>query len=327
MPGVWIEKRQTKRGIRRYIRTRRADGTKDCAPAGPYLKTAIKIRNKIQERILHQRHGLGNPNLTVGGLTQEFIEESKKSLKPSTVRIYDFALRPFAKRYGDLKVIDLTTPLFERFKLEMLGSNEVNGVDIILRCLRACLAYAVRVGYLDINPVKGLKFPKPEKVARYLSSKEKKALVQAAGTNPELRLIIRMALQTGMRLGEILKARHEDIRGGHIHVHQEKTGKPKIVTLHPRLLKMLGRRQSGMIFPGWSVWRLERAFRRAVARARIGRVRFHDLRHTFASDYLKKGGTVLDLKAQMGVTLQTLDVYSHFQQRDLDRKIDRMEFI
>ena len=44
----------------------------------------------------------------------------------------------------------------------------------------------------------------------------------------------------------------------------------------------------------------EREFRKALARANLGKIRFHDLRHTYASHFVMNGGSVFDLQKILG---------------------------
>jgi len=46
-----------------------------------------------------------------------------------------------------------------------------------------------------------------------------------------LQALVNLALETGMRLGELLNARWEDIAGASIHIRQTKTNKPRTVPL------------------------------------------------------------------------------------------------
>ena len=74
---------------------------------------------------------------------------------------------------------------------------------------------------------------------------------------------------------------------------------------------------------------MARAFKRAVKRAGIQvRVRPHDLRHTFASNYLQSGqGTLADLSKILGHTsLKTTMIYAHFELKHLKEHVDLMDF-
>jgi len=63
----------------------------------------------------------------------------------------------------------------------------------------------------------------------------------------------------------------------------------------------------------------------AIARARMGRIRPHDLRHTWASAYLKSGGTLADLRVLGGWgTLSMVQRYAHFQPHYLAERMIRV---
>ena len=60
-------------------------------------------------------------------------------------------------------------------------------------------------------------------------------------------------------------------------------------------------------------WR-RRAFDKAVQRARLRKIRIHDLRHTYATLRIPKGDNIGDISRQLGHSSieVTMDIYSHW---------------
>ena len=142
-----------------------------------------------------------------------------------------------------------------------------------------------------------------------------------ADTNPLLGSIVRFAVYTAMRQGEIVGLRWGDVdlvrrtafvRGASGNV--TKNGEVREVPLLPEamaLLRKQDRKKSGTIFPiDQNV--LKMRYRRAVKRAGIDDLTFHDLRHIATSRLAKIFPNPLDLKRVTGhKDLKSLDRYYH----------------
>jgi integrase len=164
-------------------------------------------------------------------------------------------------------------------------------------------------------------------------------------------LLISFAVFTGCRVGEILAAAwsHIDWESGQFHVRRTfKEGRfqePKTRTSYRRLSLPT------FLLRELKVWRLacpnspydlifpnldgrpmshsnlmQRGFFPAFQRAGIRRIRFHDLRHTFASLMISNGEDIVRVSRLMGHATAsfTLNVYSHMLPREHDPSGDRL---
>lgn len=348
MPEAWIEKRKTKKGVRRYIRWRNPDGSKGCNPAGPKQGTATKLRNQKSEEIIYQAGGLGNPNKTVRRLHDEYHAKLKRNYKPSTVRFWLNAAFPFVKQFGALKICDVHPKIIVNFRDSLTGlptrkanqSRCKNGVIIVIRAVKKMFDHAVENKDLPENPASGaLKNFKAVPVARFLTYHEKALLLAGCAsihTNPErratLRKIIRLALSTGLRGSEIrsVDTHRLDRKEWELRVWQIKTSKWKVVPI-PDDIHDIFDGENGLIWGDWKKYHVDKIFMSAVRQAKRfgfkGRLRFHDLRHTFASDYLQNGGDFDGLSEILGVTLKTLEIYVHFRKNWKKDKVAKMVFV
>jgi integrase len=164
----------------------------------------------------------------------------------------------------------------------------------------------VEWGHLRDNPTKTVKLIKTgEKGFRFLSREEISLLLRVCADigNRQFLGIVLVALNTGMRKGEILSLRWKevDLRRRQIRVVSSEDGNTKnyktrtipmnkgledFIRKHPRRL------DSPYVFQGPSgepYTKTNYHFTRAVRRAGIPHARFHDLRHTFASHLVMKG--------------------------------------
>lgn len=207
--------------------------------------------------------------------------------------------------------------------------------------LRHAMRKAVEWGFLESFPLESvaLQHEEPERVPE-LSAEEEERLLDACG--PRLRPLIGLLLTTGLRRGEALALRWEDVQGDTLMVRRTgKTWKERTIPLvGPVLgrarvfLDMIPRRVgSPYLFPsphkadaplrGDSV---SQGFRRARRRAGLDRLRLHDLRHVAASRLVRAG---LDLY-RVGLLLghrkgETTRRYSHLRTEDMRRALDALE--
>jgi integrase len=141
--------------------------------------------------------------------------------------------------------------------------------------------------------------------------------------NEHLLPIFLIAITTGMRKSEITKLTWDcvDLEKGLISLKETKNGKPRTTSLVGEPLQVLRERyrtrsqHSPYLFPAKKRFghiSIRKAWDEAVKRAHIEELRFHDLRHTFATYAAEAGASNLELATAMGhQTLQMLQRYTH----------------
>ena len=197
----------------------------------------------------------------------------------------------------------------------------------VLTVLKAALNHAWREGVVPsddawrrVSPFKGVDAP----VIRYLAEEEQRRLVNACSA--DFREIVRAALLTGCRYGELIALRAADYNAhaGMITVCESKAGKARHVVLTDEgraLLNALtaGRKGDARIFlrsdgKPWGASHQQRPLAEACARARISpAVSFHILRHSHGSTLAMRGVPMGVIAAQLGHsdTRMTEKHYAH----------------
>jgi integrase len=138
--------------------------------------------------------------------------------------------------------------------------------------------------------------------------------------------IVRLAIETAMRQGEILGLRWADIdpRKPVAMLHDTKNGDKRAVPLSPRarkVLEELPRHMSGLVFPiDQNAFKMR--FRRCCDRAGLAGLRFHDLRHEATSRLFERGLEMMEVAAITGhKSLSMLKRYTHLHAPTLAKKL------
>ena len=167
---------------------------------------------------------------------------------------------------------------------------------------------AVEWGYLVTSPIRNVKTLKePPGRVRYVKPAEWQRFLSAC--SPDIRSIIIFARHTGLRRGEIFKLKWDDIDWDNkrITICARKNNTSMIIPIKEIIYNMLKRISTSVtseyIFPGNNGKRrytVRSGFVAACKRAKINNLRFHDLRHTFASDLINSGADLRTVQALMG---------------------------
>ena len=146
---------------------------------------------------------------------------------------------------------------------------------------------------------------------------------------PKLAPAVRLAIETGMRMGEILSLewRYVDMAQRVATLPDTKTGDARQVPLSTAAIAAISTLprhiKDGRVFWTWSrADSLENAWRRAVKAAGIIDLRFHDLRHEAVSRLFELGLNAMEVASISGhKTLQMLKRYTHLKASELVKKL------
>jgi integrase/recombinase XerD len=268
---------------------------------------------------------------------ERFLLEA--TIRPKTRACYsssDRACRPtFEGRYLD--------EIDRRSLGEFVSKRKQSGVsDTTIRrdlaFLSSMCSMATRWGWLDTNPVtsfgkRTLKEARPR--TRFLSDPEYEALLANAAEH--VRPAITLAVETGLRKEELfgLTISAIDIARREIRLDETKSGVPRRVPLSDAaiatikaILTQQGRPKTLYLFvkpDGTRFFDMKKGFAAACRRAKITGLRWHDLRHTFASWFVQSNGDLYHLSRILGhATVQMTTRYSHLRTGDLHAELRRV---
>jgi integrase len=204
-----------------------------------------------------------------------------------------------------------------------------------LTVLKAALNHAAGLG--KAVPEGAWKRVKPfravdEARVRFLSPVERKRLVNAS--RGALRDLVRAALLTGARYGELTRAQVRDYDGKRLFVAESKSGKPRHIPLTSEgrgLFDRLAaqREQNALLLTKddgtlWGRGHAARPLRHACGAAGVDPVAFHELRHSYASTLAQAGMTLQEIAHLLGHsdTRITHQHYAHLCDDGLAKRVE-----
>ncbi|MEX0900334.1 MAG: site-specific integrase [Gammaproteobacteria bacterium] len=222
---------------------------------------------------------------------------------------------------------------FAAYRDARLQSVRASTVRLELSILGGVLERARREwGLLRVNPVRDVRLPPAARGrTRRLDARtrETERLFAACrgAYNKRLLPLVELALETAARRGELLALRweHVDLTRRTVHLPVTKNGFERTVPLSARardVLRALGPRPAGMVFEGLSANAVDLAFRRAVRRAGLVDLHFHDLRHEATTRFFEKGLTMMEVASITGHRdPRMLRGYAHLEAEKLAAKL------
>src|SRR3989442_137724 len=165
---------------------------------------------------------------------------------------------------------------------------------------------------------------------RWLEADEEARLLDAcrASRNPWLAGIVTVALETGLRRGELLGLTWDrvDLSRAVIRLELTKNGRRREVPMRQAVYDVLASLPEPRQGKVWKLRDIRTAFENAVEVARLDDFHFHDLRHHFASWFMMNGGQLLALKEILGHrSLRMTERYAHLAPEHLRGEMVRTD--
>jgi integrase len=314
-------------------------------------EVARRIEGKIAAKEFNLDTGDGKPVITFKAYADKWMKgHVRANLKESSAEGYQLILKShilpdFGERVVESITRDEIKELCYRKKADGLSASYVR---YIAATLSAIFTNAVEAGIVATNPAArpGRYIRKEDRRGKidFLTRNEARTFLDSArATSARYYPLFVTALRTGMRLGELIALQWGDIdwNGEFIEVRRAcwkrtvstpKSGKGRRVDMSDQLIEVLTahRRRtaeealaSGEPVPEWvfpslpgntlEPNRIRKNFHAALKKAQLRQIRFHDLRHSFASMLISNGESLAYVRDQLGHhSIQiTVDTYGH----------------
>jgi len=329
------------------------DGTRKRERIGPNKRDAEDVLAKRRTEIREGKYWeiKRESKILFKDLSEKFLKEYSRPPKKaiSSVGRDKLSVKHLNKFFGNKLVHQITREAIEDYQNKRLDDGVVSGtVNREVACLKTIFNKAVDWKVVKFSPARKIKMLKESPpIVRYLSREEIGKLLKACKISESSKYkktaakhlypIVFTALNTGMRLGEILNLKWRDIdfMNGFIHIEKAKGEKRRDMPLTTELTQVLKCgikvENSEYVFcheNGAPFSNINRSWKTAKRRAGIKHFRFHDLRHTFAS-YLVMGGvdlyTVSELLGHSSV--EVTKRYAHLSPKYKKRAVEALSKI
>ena len=288
-------------------------------------KWARSVEGEIDNGVLVDRRAA--ERTTLAEILERYRREvtpTKRGARDENLRLKAMALRPFAR----IRMASLSSSYLAAYRDERL--KVVSGATVIREF--NVLSHAIDTArrewdiYLPFNPCTLVRRPPQGRPrSRRLQGDEEPRLLAVcrAARNAWLVHFVVLAVETGMRRSELLGLQwsNVDLEKRIAFLPITKNGESRGVPLSSRavtVIRSLPPSRTGRVFGDLTADALKQSFRRAVRRAGIAGLRFHDLRHEATSRLFEKGLNVMEVASVTGhKTLQMLKRYTHLNAVDL----------
>ena len=250
----------------------------------------------------------------------------------SRKKTHDVHLRVLRAHFGDKYLDQISVMEVEKFKTKRINEVSPATVNRALSCLKSLFNKAIAWEKFDgPNPVCKVKLLKEDnKRLRYLEKEEIVKLLSVC--DESLKPVVIIALNTGMRLSEILHLKWQDVdfKRGIIYLLKTKNGDKREIPMNELAeVALKGIRKhpaSEYIFyhkDGSPRKTVRKAFTTALKKADIINFRFHDLRHTFASHLVMAGVDLNTVRELLGHADLTMTLrYAHLSPDHKKKAVD-----
>ena len=295
------------------------------------LTTAKRWASTTEADMERNLHVVIPDNTTIGELLDRYEEDVSPTHKSHQVEKY--RLQTLRTHLGDKRVSALLPSVVCKYRDTRLKAVSPASLKRELTILSSVLNIAIKEWGIGIpqNPVAMVSLPKIAKGRdRRLESGEEEKLLSSSG---ELRRIIILALETGMRRGEILdiKKSHIDFARQTLLIPLTKTDTPRTIPLSSRAIAALREQLRGSenVIPieetalfSYTARGLSGAFLRLCRRHKLENLHFHDLRHEATSRFFEKGLNPVEVATITGhKDPRMLMRYTHLRAEDLVRRL------
>ncbi|MDD5434574.1 MAG: tyrosine-type recombinase/integrase [Nitrospira sp.] len=272
-------------------------------------------------------------------LRDKYMTEHSKINKTPTTQVRDgSAFKRLSGFFGGLMLLEITPAQISDYKsLRIKAGIKPSTISRELEVLRHAMNLALQWEWIETSPFSKIKLDRPKnEIERWITAEEEKRLLDAS--THQLREIIIFALNTGMRQDEILSLQWSqvDLFRRNVTLLITKNKEKRTIPINQTVLDLLKfkskvRHLSGYVFISQAgikiiASNLLRAYYVARKKAGLEDVRFHDLRHTFATRLVQAGVDLYTVAKILGhKDIRMTQRYAHHNTESLRHGVDILD--
>ena len=341
-----IRKRAYKDGFRYMLDYYDQAGNRrrETLPEGTTQKAAKDLLRKYEEQIGKGLYIPESENRPFEQVADDWLQNKKPNVRPSSWSVMEGQVRNHLADFYGIQINRITVARIEKWiKDKRESGTHILTLRKILVNLGQIFKYAFRHKYIEVNPMLALEKLKAQgdadkaRVMQILNAEQIRALLDATKSQ-KYHCLFMLAIFSGARQGELLGLKWPDVLWdpGQISIsrsynsrrfYDAKTATSvRKIDLGPEMMIVLKKwkiacppNELDLVFPNQAGNPMDKqnmmadVFFPTLKAAGLQKIRFHDLRHTFASMMIHQGANIKYIQKQMGhaKATTTLDVYSH----------------
>lgn len=304
---------------------------------GPNKKEAEAVLAKIRSQIIEGTYFdvKRNEKVRFNEMAKRYMDShSSVNNSPSTLRLNPYLIKTINLHLGGKYLHEIKELDIERYKKSRLEAGvKCATVNRELNLIKSILSKAKAWGIIKIDLPRIKAFKVDNTRVRYLEELEARKLIGVC--QEPLKSVVLVALNTGLRRGEILSLKWNDINFTErfITIRETKSKRNRHVQMNQEVFNTLHdifRHTPGdYVFPGDSPGShlsesyITHWFGKIVQQAGIQNFHFHDLRHTFASWLVMSGVDLMTVQQLLGhQTYQMTLKYAHLSPEHRQSAVD-----
>jgi len=285
--------------------------------------------------------------VTVNDFRDEYLKFVASSYSSNYLKSIILSNRQLIGAVGNIELTQINTKNLQAFFTQVYNRSP-KAAELYLRTLKASFSRAVDWNYLEQNPFKKVKLPRPPKsYPLFITESQFNDLILHC-REEFLKNIMMVAFYSGMRLGEItnLQWSQIDLQNKTIVVRSNstfttKSKKDRVIPICNKIYNLLKELRDNSFQTKDSVYVFEKingirylndhiskSFKKALLKSSLDKkLKFHSLRHSFASNLIQRGVSLYVIKELLGHSdISTTQIYSHLQHENLIEAIKRLDY-
>ena len=313
-----------------FVRYRDLEGKQREKKAGATKALALELERKIlAERDLKKRFGYTTlKEITFSDWADQYLDHCKVRIGQNTYEVRKYIIKKMKESFGNKLLSKLTENDFYEYLKTTKGGLQGRTVgeytSLFLRLLKEANKHNYNIADITLNVKK-----QNNTIVRYLTKEEAECLINNSG---DLRLLIILALNTGMRRGEMFNLTWDnvDLKARLIHILISKNGERRSVPINTTLLNELNKEEdkTGKVIKlNLTIEGIRYRWKCLLKKCNIKNFRFHDLRHTFASWLAIKGISLYTIKELLGhKSIEMTQRYAHLSPDVRFNAVEQLHF-
>jgi integrase len=322
---------------------------------GITLKKAKEKLREIEDQLDRGVYIPDNKIPIFSKVAEEWLNFKKPKLRSSTWSVYEGHTKNHFEEFDGIKINRITVSMIEKWIIDRQNKKmPVATIRKILVSLGQIFKYAVRHKYIFYNPFLDAERPEGKKKKNSIEVLNPDNINSFLGKveDQKYNTLFRLAIFSGARQGELFGLKWSDMDWEKSQIHIQRTfnnqkwydvkteTSNRKIDLGPAMIADLKKwklacppNDLNLMFPNEAGQPLNhnnvvsRFFNPALKNAKIKRIRFHDLRHTYASLLIEQGENIKYIQTQLGHSSPTVtwNIYAHLMKDTNQEAARRLE--